>query len=136
MRIGNSLLSRTAVAAGAIAANKLVGFDNLQASVAGQKVKGVAEFDAASGESVTLTLKGTAFIFAGAAIAAGDRLVADAQGRAVPASALEVDAGAVAVTSSAANGAILVGGEPPEFVFGTALEAASGAGVLFEALLD
>lgn len=136
MRIGNSLLTLSAKAAGAIAANLLIGFDNLQASVAGQKVKGVADTDAALGDMVAVTAKGTAFIVAGAAIAAGDRLAVDAQGRAVPANDLEVAAGAVAVTSSAANGAILTGGVPPEFVFGTALEAASGAGAVFEALLD
>ena len=39
------------------------------------------------------------------------------------------------MTSSAANGAILAGGDPPQFVFADAMEAAADAGKMIEVLL-
>ena len=50
--------------------------------------------------------------------------------------ALAVAAGATAVTSAAANGAAAIsGGEPPQYVVGDALQAATAAGQLVEILL-
>jgi hypothetical protein len=121
----------TVTASGAITANRLVGFDGAQATVAGQKILGVAATKAAIGETLTVQVGHTAMVEAGDEIAVGASLTVDSQGRAVPAEALAIAAGATAVTSAAANGATaLSGGDPPVFVFADALEAATAAGKL------
>jgi len=131
-----STLTLSVVASGAVTRARAIAFDGAQASVQGQKVMGVAEYDAADKEAFAATVSGTAIVEAGAAIAVGDSLIVDAQGRAIPSTGkLAVGAGAVAVTSSAANGQILTGGDAPEFVFADALAAASGAGKFVEVLL-
>ncbi len=131
-----SLLVLSFVAAGAVGAFRAVGFDGAQATVQGAKVAGVAQYDAADGKDFVATVKGTAVIEAGDAIAVGDSLIVDAEGRAIPATgALGVAAGAVQVTSSAANGAILSGADLPEFVFADALQAASAEGEFIEVLM-
>lgn len=140
-----SILSLSVAASGAITKYRGVGYDGAQATVAGQKIMGIAETNQVDTVPVTLTVKGTAIVEAGAAINAGDALAMDNQGRAVPASALAVanptvNAGAVAVTSSAANGGIVTqgaisGGVLPQYVFGNALQAAAGAGSFVEVLL-
>lgn len=140
-----SLLTLSLVAAGAVAAFRAVGHDGAQATVQGQKVAGVARTEAADGETLAVDAKGTAVVESGAAIAVGDSLIVDNQGRAIPASALAVanptvDAGAVAVTSSAANGAIVTqgaisGADLPDYVFADALQVASGAGKFIEVLM-
>lgn len=128
-------LALTKVAIGAVTACRAVGFDGAQATVQGQKVLGVAHTDAADGSELTINTRGTAMIEAGAAIAVGESLIVDAQGRAIPTTGnLAVAAGATAVTSTAANGEILTGGDLPEFVFADALEAAA-AGEFIEVLL-
>lgn len=134
MRTGKSILSITAVAAGAIAMHRLVGFDEAQISVAGARVKGVAASSASAGAAVALTAKGTAMVVAGAPIAKGDAVTSDNQGRAVPAAPLALADGATPVTSSAAAGP-LTGGLPPQHVFGEALEIAAAAGDVVEILL-
>lgn len=107
-----SIHAETLRAAGAVVAARLVGFDGAQATVAGQKVLGPAQYAAADGELVAVDAIGTSMVEAGAAIAVGDDLIADAQGRAVP----------------AAGGA-------GEYVFADALQAATGAGQRIEAIL-
>lgn len=130
------ILSLSFTADGAVTARRAVDFDGAQASVQGQKVVGVARYGAVDAHPVEVTVIGTAVIEAGAAIAAGASLIVDVQGRAIPSTgALAVKAGATAVTSTAASGAVLQGGDPPEFVFADALEAASGAGAFLEVLL-
>ncbi len=105
-------------------------------SAAGAKALGIARTAAtAAGQDVQVAVIGTAVAEAGAAIAIGDSLVADAQGRLVPAQPLRVATGATAVTSTAANGAILTGGDAPQFVVADALEAADAAGAFLEVLL-
>jgi len=129
-------LSLTRPASGAITARRAVGFDGAQATVQGQKIMGIAHTDAADGEDLTLDVRGTAVIEAGAAINIGDSLIVDAQGRAIPTTGnLAVAAGATAVSSTAANGEILTGGDLPEYVFADALEAATAAGEFIEVLL-
>lgn len=144
MRNSISLLALTVAASGAVAANRGVGYDGAQATVAGQKVLGASRNAAADTEKLTLDVLGTTTWESGAAIAVGDKLVVDAQGRVVPAAALAVanptvNAGAVAVTSTAANGAILTqgaitGSVLPQHIVGEALEAAAGAGEFIEVL--
>jgi hypothetical protein len=143
------LLILSAVAATAITQYRGVGFNDSQATVAGQKIKGIARRGAAIGADVDLVSKGTAVVEAGAAIAVGASVVMDASGRVVTASALTaavgtlaVAAGATAVTSAVANGAGSVTGAPalsgsdlPQFTVGIALTAATAAGDFVEVLL-
>ena len=130
-----SVLGLTFRASGAVAARRCVTFAGAQATVAGSKIAGVARTLAADGEAFAVAVVGTVVVETGAEVAVGDGLVTDSQGRAVPASPLTVAAGGTAVTSSAANGAILAGGDPPQFVFADAIEAASGPGKMIEVLL-
>ena len=127
-------LALTLKASGAITQYRAVGFDGAQATVAGQKVLGVAAYDAADGDEFPVNVDDTVLVEAGAAMAVGDALTVDAQGRAVPASQLDVAAGGTAVTSTAANGGILTGSILPEYIFADALEAASGAGDIIEVI--
>lgn len=107
-----------------------------QATAAGQKIIGIARRAAAIGAYTDLTVMGTAVCEAGAAVAVGARVQCDASGCVIPATALAVAAGAVAVTSAAANGVTAIaGGDPPVFVFGTALQAAGAAGDFIEVLI-
>lgn len=118
-------------ASGAVVANRCIGFNGAQATVAGQKVLGVSATKAADGEVFTAHVLHTAYVVAGGEVAVGASLTTDNQGRAVTAPALAVAAGATAVTSAAANGATaLTGGDPPVFIFADALEAATAAGKL------
>ena len=130
-------LTLTKAASGVIAANRAVTFAGAQASVQGEKIMGVARAPAAAiGDLVPVDVAGTVVMEAGAAIAIGDAIIVDNVGRAIASTgALAVAAGAVAVTSSAANGAILTGGDGPEYVLGDALDAAAAAGALIEILL-
>lgn len=114
---------------------RCVGFGGGMVSTPGAKVAGVSEHGADAGAYYVAQCVGTAVVEAGAAIAVGDSLIADAQGRAVPSSgALAMDDGATPVTSSTASGP-LVGADLPEFVFADALEAAPAAGAFVEVLL-
>lgn len=116
------VLDLTFHASGAVVGRRCVTFAGAQATVAGSKVAGVARTIAANGEAFAVALVGTVVVEAGAEIAVGD-------------GPLTVAAGATPVTSSAANGAILAGGDPPQFVFADAMEAATGAGEMIEVLL-
>jgi len=127
-----SLHDETLRASGAVSKCRGVGYDGAQATVQGQKVLGVSVTDAAAGALFAATCIGTAIIESGAVIAKGDALIVDALGRAIPASPLGVVAGAVAMTSSAANGAVLSGATLPDFVFADALEAADVSGRFIE----
>jgi hypothetical protein len=137
MRVGKSLLSLTYTSViNPITANRFVGFDGEQATVAGQKVAGVAEYGQLVGTPYSATAKGTAWIEAAGAIAIGDSLVSDNVGRATQATPLKIATGAVAMTSVAANGAgDIAGSQTPEFYVGEAISAASAAGQFVEILL-
>ncbi|MBF0448581.1 MAG: DUF2190 family protein [Magnetococcales bacterium] len=130
-----AVLTLTLTTSGDVTANRAVGFDGAQATVQGQKVMGASVTDAASGNPLALITSGTAILESGAAIAVGDSLVADSQGRVIPASALTVAAGVTPVISSGANGALLIGGDLPEFILADALQSASASGEMIEVLL-
>lgn len=129
------LLSLMLMASGAVAQFRGVGFSGAQATVQGQKIQGIARTAAADTEKFTADVSGTVIVESGGAFSIGDSLMMDSAGRAIAASALAVASGATPVTSSAANGAILVGGDAPQFVFADALEAATGAGQFVEVLM-
>lgn len=125
------------VAPGAVAYGRGVDFTGAQIAVAGAKGAGIARRAAAAGQSFEAGVIGTEICEAGAAITAGQPLAFDNQGRVVPATSLAIAAGAVAMTSAAANGATdLTGGVLPQWVVGDALADASGAGVFIEVLLS
>lgn len=141
-----SILDISVLASGAIAQYRAVALvaptsptalSGSQATVAGQKIFGIARRPAASGEMTEVTVLGTAVCEAGAAIAINARVQVDANGRVITATALTIAAGATAVTSAAANGAgTMAGGDPPLFVFGTAMQAAGAAGEFIEVLIS
>jgi hypothetical protein len=130
-----TLLEHSVTAAGVIAQRRCVTFGNLQATVAGSKVLGVAVTPAAAaGAVIPVAIIGTCIIETGGVFAIGATLITDNQGRAVAnTGALALAAGAVAVTSVAVNGATdLVGSDLPEFVIGIALQASAAAGSFIE----
>lgn len=131
-----SVLTLTLVASSTVGESRIVGFDGAQATTQGQKVMGPSMTEAASGEVMAVVTQGTAIIETGAAISVGDSLITDSVGRAIPVTGgLTVATGAVAVTSSAANGAILSGADLPEYVFADSLQSAAAAGEFIEVLL-
>ncbi|MBF0192273.1 MAG: DUF2190 family protein [Magnetococcales bacterium] len=130
------VLTLTIMAAATILPARAVGFDGVQIAAQGGKPMGIAMASAKAGEALAVVTHGTAVAESGAAITLGAALIVDSQGRLIPTTGgLHVASGATAVTSSAANGAILAGGDAPEFVVADALQAASGAGEFIEVLL-
>lgn len=77
------ILTLTVTAAGPIAANRFVTAAGAQGT-ADAHVLGVARSAANAGEAVPVIALGTAVVEAGGAIAAGDPISCDADGRAVP----------------------------------------------------
>jgi hypothetical protein len=131
------LLIMSVTAVGAITQYRGVGYNGAQATVAGQKTLGFARRNGATGTDVDLVSKGTATAEVGAAVAVGAALAVDSVGRVVTATAVQIAAGATAVTSAAANGAgTISGGDLPQFVVGYALTAAAAAGETIEILLS
>lgn len=86
------ILTLTVTAAGPIAANRFVTPAGAQGT-ADAHVLGVARSAANAGEAVPVIALGTAVVEAGGAIAAGDPISCDADGRAVP-----TDGGTYSVT--------------------------------------
>jgi len=131
-----SLMALTFKSALAVAAFRAIAGDGAQATAPGQKVVGVSHAAAVADENFAADVIGTTIIETGAAIAINDSLIVDSQGRAIPSTgALNIAAGAVAVTGTAANGAILAGGDMPEYVFADPLQIASASGQFIEVLL-
>jgi hypothetical protein len=77
------ILTLTGTAPSAVSGNRFVGFNDAQASVAGQPCKGVAYSDAGTGEIYPIHAAGVTTVVSGAAVAIGAALQTDAQGRAV-----------------------------------------------------
>lgn len=137
MQQARSILDQSIVAApGAVTAFRGVDYTGAQATVAGQKIMGIAKRGAALGQGYEVAVIGTCLVEAGAAFNPGQALIMDAQGRAISnTGALAVKAGAVAMTSTAANGAVLQGSDLPEFVFADAIGQAVNVGDIVEVLL-
>lgn len=88
-------------------------------------------------EVVLVCIEGVSYVICDAAIAAGVPIAPSTTvaGRVRPATLPVVAAGAVAVTSSAANGAGTVSGDGFSRIHGTMLEASTGAGQVKLALI-
>jgi len=82
MRQARPMQVHTFTAAGAITAGRFIGTDQAQATL-GVNAYGVANTDAALGDDLAGTTHGTAIVEAGAAIAAGALVQADADGKAI-----------------------------------------------------
>lgn len=136
MRQARSLHNETFNAPSAVSAYRFVDWTGAQITAQGAKVAAGALVDAAIGEDYAGTVIGTAVIETGGVFSKGDRLISDAQGRAIATTGeISIEAGATQVTSSAANGAILTGGELPEHVCAVALQDSDGAGKFAEVLM-
>jgi len=94
---------------------------------AGEKALGVFELDTDSGEQAPVIVYGIALVEAGGAIAVGDAVTSDADGKAVKA-----DSATVTITSATGDGDAgtynVSGGVLAQAVNGYALDAASAAG--------
>jgi Uncharacterized conserved protein (DUF2190) len=93
-----------------VVGSRCVGYDNAQATVAGQLVKGVAQSPQIAGRDYPIVVIGAQEIESGAAFAVGAALMTDATGR--------------VITQTASN-----------YIVGYALEAATAAGQAIEVLL-
>ncbi|MCG5260388.1 hypothetical protein EM868_00275 [Cupriavidus gilardii] len=104
------------IAQGAVAAYRLVAYGDqddtvkLATGAAGEKLRGVScDADAADGKRVDIAQLGIAPVIYGAAVARGDRVKADAEGRAIPIAAGDAFVGVAEVAGVAGDrGAILI----------------------------
>lgn len=84
----NEGLSKTLIAGAAVAARRIVkpgasDTQAVQAAAATDKIIGVSDLGGASGEPFDVIVDGIAFVEYGGAVAMGDLLTADANGRAI-----------------------------------------------------
>ncbi|MFQ5765417.1 MAG: DUF2190 domain-containing protein [Rhodospirillales bacterium] len=125
----NPTFEKASKAGAAIAAFRILKFgaddDHLiQSAAATDGHMGVAAHAAAAAEdSIRAVLAGIAKVEYGGTITRGDRITADANGKAVKAADLTIASGATPVTSSAANGAIIAGSVPPSRTVGIAMKS-------------
>lgn len=95
------ILTDTSVATGAIAAHRFVTFGGAQAG-AGATAKGISNYAASgAGKALAVTVLGSEKLEVGAAVAAGDVLKSDAQGRGIP----QAGAGTILARALTAAGA-------------------------------
>lgn len=104
------VLTKTVRSSGAVSAKRFIGYDGAQIGSAGAAAYGVSLFNADDGEALSVVVMGTAIVETGGAVSKGDKLTADANGKAIVATAGNV-------------------------VNAIALEDASGAGQEIEVLL-
>ena len=83
MRAFKSLHDETVTAEGDISANRFVTYANVQAATLGEKVLGVARYDAVTGDDLAVTTHGVAAAESGGAFNRGDDVTTDAQGRVI-----------------------------------------------------
>ncbi|MCF6270982.1 MAG: DUF2190 family protein [Melioribacteraceae bacterium] len=117
--------------------NLFIGFDGALCG-ADAKAFGVLNADTLSGEQAPIAVSGIALVYSGGAVAIGDEVVSDANGKAVSGTnfAVTSTAGAVAVTADAATPTLTVaGGVLPQKINGTALDTATAADELIRVLL-
>lgn len=111
----------------------------LTAAQAANAIGGADNTVSAADQTVRVQFCGKATVTSDGAIAIGDKIggtgVTTAGRVASLSSTLAVDAGATAVTSTAANGSIVSGDTPASRVLGRALQSAAGAGNQIEILL-
>ena len=104
-------------------------------TTSGQQFLGIAARPANDLEFFEATVAGTAVWESGGVFALTDVLQSDALGRCIKTAALTVATGATAMTSTAANGAVLAGGALPSYAGAIPLQAATAAGQFIEVLL-
>jgi len=137
MKTEQPLLITSITAAANLTKNLFIGFDGNLCS-ANAKALGVSNADTNSGNQVPIMVHGIALVKSGAAITAGNAVVADASSKAVPATAFSatVPGSGTTVTSSSAQPAMtLAGSVLPQAINGHALDSAGGADELIRILL-
>lgn len=108
----NPLLTKSALADAAIVKNRFVKLTatGIAAATAGtDKIYGVlnADVDAATGETVPVTVVGTAKVTASAAIAIGDSVTATTAGKAITTTTAGNVVRGIALTAAAADGDVI-----------------------------
>ena len=83
MKAKHVIYGETVTASGAVSAARFATHTGAQATVQGEKTFGVFKTDAANGENVTVEAIGMTYVDAGGAIAVGDDVIADANGKAI-----------------------------------------------------
>jgi hypothetical protein len=130
----NALLALTVTPTADVPACRAVGYDGALVDATGARVFGVSQYMIPAGRAGAVTVVGTATIEAGAAVAVGDALIADDQGRAIPAAALAIQSGVTTLTSTLSTGNF-VGAILPQHIFGGAMEVAAVAGQYIQIFL-
>jgi hypothetical protein len=124
-------------AAADLVKNRFIGVDGNYCA-ANAKALGVSQTDTKQGQQCPVVTGGVKLVESGGAVAAGEEVVSDANGKAVAATAFSVSvpAGGTAVTSDAAQPDLTeAGGVLPQALNGQALDAAAGAGELIRVKL-
>lgn len=128
MKTYKSALTESITAGSDVVKNRFAGFDGNYCG-AGEKALGVFELDTDSGQQAPVIVYGIAIVEAGGAIAVGDAITSDANGKAVKA-----DAATVTITSATGDGDAgtynITGGVLAQAINGYALDAASAEGDL------
>jgi hypothetical protein len=130
----NPLLALTVTPVAVVPACRAVGYDGELIDTEGNQVFGVSQYLIPAGRAGAVTVAGTACIETGAAVAVGDALIADDEGRAIPAAALAIQSGVTALTSTLSTGNF-VGAILPQHIFAGAMEAATASGQYIQILL-
>ena len=97
----------TIIATGAVAEKTFVGYDGKTCG-ADKKALGVAVYDASVGDAVSVAVEGRVIVTAGGAVAVGDPVASDANGKAIVASTVDVGkVNGFARTASGADGDLI-----------------------------
>jgi hypothetical protein len=99
-RLENIILIGTALATSAIVKNRFIGYTDATPA-AGAACKGVAEDNAAIGETVGVKARGWLLVEAGAAVAVGAKVQTDNLGRAITLAGGEVEGRALDAATAA-----------------------------------
>lgn len=132
MKTYKSALTESIVAAADVVKNRFAGFDGNYCG-ADKKALGVFEVDTKTGQMAPVIVYGIALIEAAGTFAAGDKLVSDANGKAVKATAVSVSVpvDTTPVLSDAAQPTLVVaGGVLPQETNGDALDAGTAGAIV------
>lgn len=120
-------------------ANRFIGLTTGAYCAANAKAIGVSMYDFDAGDSISVALSGSIkIVTTGAAVTAGDAVVSDAEGKAVPATPLSATvpgSGTTVTSSSAQPDMTIMGSETPQHINGYALDTVLAADELIRILV-